>query len=114
MRTNTSEVRLLLNKKNKKFYNIAADVKGTKVYPDVKKFFQSNDQTIKDKFFQILAEEINKNNIDLIIGSKKIFNELKTKKNITSGFIDLDNDNNNIIASLDFEIEVDKIRNKNF
>jgi len=112
MRTNTSEVRLLLNKKNKKFYNIAKDVNGTKVYPDVKKFFQSNDQQIKDKFFQILAEEINMNSIDLVIGSKKIFNELKTKKNITSDFIDLDNDNN-IIASLDFEIEVDKIRNKN-
>ena len=80
MRTNTSEVRLLLNKKNKKFYNIATDVRGTKVYPDVKKFFQSNDQQLKDKFLQILADEINMNSIDLIIGSKKIFDELKKKK----------------------------------
>ncbi len=113
MRKNTSKVRLLLNKKNKKFYNMALDTKATKVYPDVKKFFQSDDIQIKNKFYQILLKQINKNNIDLIIGSKKIYNELKVKQNIKSDFIDLDNYNNDIIARLDFEVELNKIKNKN-
>ena len=81
MRKNSSQVKLLLNKKDKIFYNNVVDVKATKVYPDVKKFFQSNDPEIKTKFLEIIAEEITKNSIDLIIGSKRIFNELKNKKN---------------------------------